>query len=297
MSDILPFERFFSFEESNFLKEAFVRAVETFEEAGYRYLRVPVFDRFVALEKILSSEARKSIVFKDLSKGELVALRPDFTSFVIRALGTMKVVDFPTKVYYFGTVFRTVQGSWEDVQAGVEIIGEKDTKADAEVIVVLWRYLKNLGFENVSVSIGHVKVVEKIVKSFPEEERDKVKEAFREKNLSVLKGIFKGSYFLEIPFVSDAQKVYEILKDLGFVEEVEEIREVADILSEEGVPFSLDIFEVRDLPYYTGIVFDFFLPGIGSPVAGGGRYDAMAEAVGLSQPAVGGTVYLSRLLK
>jgi ATP phosphoribosyltransferase regulatory subunit len=99
------------------------------------------------------------------------------------------------------------------------------------------------------------------------------------------------------------------------------VRELMGAL-EPGVAAALDAFERRnallqqsgiqmaDVPfsgefgrtfaYYTGFVFEVLAPSLGpaSPVAGGGRYDALLEAVGAERkvPAVGGAVHTERLL-
>ena len=55
----------------------------------------------------------------------------------------------------------------------------------------------------------------------------------------------------------------------------------------------------RDLQYYTGFVFEFTAAWLGrnSPVAGGGRYDTLLEAVGAANqvPAVGACIHTKRL--
>jgi len=56
----------------------------------------------------------------------------------------------------------------------------------------------------------------------------------------------------------------------------------------------------RNLEYYTGFVFEVVVPelGTGSPVAGGGRYDSLLQAVGAPDavPAVGSAIHTERLL-
>jgi ATP phosphoribosyltransferase regulatory subunit len=55
----------------------------------------------------------------------------------------------------------------------------------------------------------------------------------------------------------------------------------------------------RRFEYYSGFVFDLVSPGLGekSPVAGGGRYDGLLNAVGAraTVPAVGSAIYTERL--
>ena len=56
----------------------------------------------------------------------------------------------------------------------------------------------------------------------------------------------------------------------------------------------------RTLEYYTGFVFEVFVPGADglSPIAGGGRYDSVLKAVGAPDdvPAVGAAIHTERLL-
>ena len=56
----------------------------------------------------------------------------------------------------------------------------------------------------------------------------------------------------------------------------------------------------RTLEYYTGFVFEVFVPGSSafSPLAGGGRYDSLLKAVGATDdvPAVGAAIHTERLL-
>ncbi len=59
----------------------------------------------------------------------------------------------------------------------------------------------------------------------------------------------------------------------------------------------------RKFEYYTGLVFEVEAPGLGvgstiGPIAGGGRYDGLFEAVGAPKrvPAVGAAIYTERLL-
>jgi len=55
----------------------------------------------------------------------------------------------------------------------------------------------------------------------------------------------------------------------------------------------------RDFEYYSGLVFQIEAPGNGTePVAGGGRYDGLLEALGAPRevPAVGAAIHTERLL-
>jgi histidyl-tRNA synthetase len=53
---------------------------------------------------------------------------------------------------------------------------------------------------------------------------------------------------------------------------------------------------LRDLEYYTGFVFEGYVPEIGFALCGGGRYDSLLPRFGYEVPAVGWTAGVERLL-
>jgi len=77
-----------------------------------------------------------------------------------------------------------------------------------------------------------------------------------------------------------------------------------DLLSRSGIDVDRAEFSAefgRNLEYYTGFVFEVIAPAFGpaSPVAGGGRYDALMRVVGAGTdvPAVGSAIHTERLLE
>ncbi len=75
------------------------------------------------------------------------------------------------------------------------------------------------------------------------------------------------------------------------------------LLAEQGIDLARADFSAefgRALAYYTGFVFEAVTPALGrrTPVAGGGRYDALMKVVGgrSDVPAVGAAIHTERLL-
>jgi ATP phosphoribosyltransferase regulatory subunit len=58
---------------------------------------------------------------------------------------------------------------------------------------------------------------------------------------------------------------------------------------------TVDLGEIRDLAYYTGVTFQILAPGPGEPVGAGGRYDRLLERFGAPRPAAGFAVALDNL--
>jgi ATP phosphoribosyltransferase regulatory subunit len=59
---------------------------------------------------------------------------------------------------------------------------------------------------------------------------------------------------------------------------------------------TLDLSEIHNLGYYTGITFEVLAPGVGFRIASGGRYDNLIGTFGAPLPAVGAALGLERVL-
>ena len=59
---------------------------------------------------------------------------------------------------------------------------------------------------------------------------------------------------------------------------------------------TIDLTEIRNLGYYTGISFEALTPGLGTAVGSGGRYDNLIGQFGPPQPAVGVALGVDLLL-
>ncbi|GMA62411.1 ATP phosphoribosyltransferase regulatory subunit [Alicyclobacillus fastidiosus] len=75
---------------------------------------------------------------------------------------------------------------------------------------------------------------------------------------------------------------------------VELAEAVTNMDLQEQVTFDLTLH--RDITYYTGLVFEVFAPGVGAPIALGGRYDDLLAQFGSAAPAVGMAFEIERVL-
>jgi ATP phosphoribosyltransferase regulatory subunit len=79
---------------------------------------------------------------------------------------------------------------------------------------------------------------------------------------------------------------------------LENLRAIVNSLDAFGMADTviLDLTEINDLGYYTGLTFEALAPGQGFSLAGGGRYDHLVGTFGDPQPAVGVALGVDRLL-
>ena len=93
----------------------------------------------------------KELYSWETAGGEHVALRPEGTASVVRAYvhhGMLNLAQ-PVKLWYLGAMFRHDRpqaGRFRQFyQAGFECIGEADAVVDAQMVVMAWNILNELG--------------------------------------------------------------------------------------------------------------------------------------------------------
>ncbi len=286
-------ERTYSLQESDFIKRSFIRASEVFEGFGYNYLSLPIFEREEEQREAIGERAKESITFSDTLSGELISLRRDFTTLVVRTLSRLEELNFPKRIFYFGKVVSIAEEGYESYQTGIELMGESSIEGDAEVITAISEFLKSLGVKNFLVSVGHVGITGKLLSE--NQDTEGLREALIEKNLSFLRKHVSEDFLLKLPLMQGGNELLEELTKRGFDKEARELYSLGQSLEAKGIRFIYDLSEVGKLPYYTGIVFEVYHESLGFPVASGGRYDKLSRLFGKDFPATGGAVYLDRL--
>ena len=151
--DFLPDEcRLSTYLKHNILSEAQSWGYERIETPSIEYLDVYLTTNAVA-------SIRDIFKFTD-SSGRLLALRPDITTSVARAVAVkMKEGPFPLRLCYQGEVFSfnaQAGGFTQRTQAGVELIGGSGSFYDAEVIALAISSLLRAGVKDFQIEIGQV---------------------------------------------------------------------------------------------------------------------------------------------
>jgi histidyl-tRNA synthetase len=113
----------------------------SFRLHGYSMIDVPIVEGLdLYLRKNGAQVLSRLYSFLDVDRRE-VALRPEFTASVIRAVAVeLRAADPPRRVAYAGPVFRCEHVNGEEsrqfTQAGVELLGDRSAVADAEVLAL-----------------------------------------------------------------------------------------------------------------------------------------------------------------
>ena len=256
--------------------------------------------------------------------GRGVALRPEMTPTFARMVGARAGgLKKPIRWFSIPQLFRyerTQRGRLrEHFQWNVDIVGEEDVSADAEVLAVAIDALRLLGLTekdivarvndrrlleqlllHIGVSPDRMSAAYGVIDKVGRDHADKTRERLREEvglddvaishvlaifghTIDTLTAAYAGATNVETE-LSRLQAYFSQLSDLGLAEYVR-----------------FDPSIVRGLAYYTGIVFEIFdRQGELRAVCGGGRYDNLLKNVGgVDLPALGfgmGDVVLGELL-
>lgn len=94
-------------------------------------------------------------------------------------------------------------------------------------------------------------------------------------------------------------EVRSLLEPVGCAAGIAELETIYDALVEAGLSDSLliDFSVMSSFDYYTGLVFEAYAPGLGSPLGSGGRYDNLLASYGAPKiPAAGFAFYLEQVM-
>ena len=252
--------------------------------------------------------------------GHILALRPEMTSPIARLVATgLKDQKLPQRLFYVANVFRYESDAQkgrhrEFYQAGVEFIGPKGPKADAEIIALAVEALETAGLQGFQIGLGHMEITKGLLKQLNgadnAERAVKIKQALSNKSYVELAKLlnFKAQSIEENIFKliitqNTLDQAVANLKSIVNAPELEKpIKDLEDLVSSlkaYGVDqrVFVDFSILRDFDYYTGIVFEGYSECLGFPICGGGRYDKLLGNFGNSNPATGFAIGVERVLE
>ncbi len=305
--DVLPLEA----GELRGIEDALRRS---FRRYGYREVRTPVLEFAAAIDRAAQNGVTGRTFRLFDAEGRVLVLRPDLTIPVARLVAT-RLADHPgpLRVSYTGPAFRLPRpGSpkpSEHRQAGVELVGEGGASADAEVVALLADALREAGLTGFRIGLGDVSVTGAVLDALDVAPGDRavLREAVASRDLVAWRRLAEG---LDLP-----GRERDLLAGLpamrghadvpaavaAVVPEASaacaRLERTLGLLDEAGVGdrVLVDLGILRDWSYYSGLVIEAYAPGVGEPVAQGGRYDGLGGAFGRPRDAVGVAIELDPL--
>jgi ATP phosphoribosyltransferase regulatory subunit len=241
--------------------------VDLLGRAGFEEVVLPIIDYADPYAPLLDRDAvRRSYRFVD-REGELVAIRSDFTPMLARALApALEPADLPLKVFYRGDVIRCEASrlgeNRELFQIGAEIVGDASPDADAEAMLLAANIARELGLRPLVVY----------------------------SDVSIAAALEPAA---RAALATKSAASPDLTLDDVAPEAAARLREVARIVGERDFVLQLD--DVDEPGYYTGIRFRLFDAATRAKIAQGGRYDSLYARFGKPAAAIGFTFTLDEV--
>jgi histidyl-tRNA synthetase len=268
---------------------------ETFELFGFEPLETPALEYASVLLGKYGEEADKMVyTFKDRG-GRKLALRYDQTVPLSRVLNQY-LLNNPKLLrrYQIQPVWRAdkpQKGRYREfLQCDGDIISNYTLFADAEILALFNAIYKNIGFKNLIIKVNDrqslfsllekagvnktklliaTRIIDKLEKKGEKEiEKEFIKSGFNKRTINNIFKLIKKS-----PMSANLFNILETAKRLG--------------VANETLQYEPTL--ARGLDYYTGLIFEGFLPNYkAGSVGGGGRYDKLiGQLTGFEIKAVG----------
>ncbi len=293
--------------------------LDVFRTWGYGDVVTPAFEYADTLSARGSHELQSELCrFLDRD-GSMLALRADMTIPVARLVGTrLHDAPLPHRFCYSGSVFRDVEpraGQQREFwQAGVELLGSAAPAADAEVLALTAHALEAAGIAHFRLVLGQMQYFDGLLQAL---------QLTLDAQAQLAQAIDRNSepelaaFLAATPLPRRQQRALAELPRLGGADiddilhraerlalnapmraAVVNLRAICEALAAFGVldRVTLDLSEIHNLGYYTGITFEALAPGVGFRIASGGRYDHLIGTFGAPLPAVGAALGLERVL-
>ncbi len=308
MRDVLPPET----AELRAIENALCRRFEAF---GYGEVRTPWLEFAETLEAAEDDTLAAGYRLYDQQGHELM-LRTDMTVPVARlAAARLRDKPLPLRLFYIAPSIRpwapqrSQDGEFE--QAGAELLGVSSATADAECLILLCDCLSAVGLSEYRVSLGTVAFYTALVDALglPAEDRGTFLEALADKDYPLLESIARNAEAeeaalgalwrtLELSGTRDGLAQARKLATTDAMEDaILHLVEVRDLVGDAGfgdaVTFDFGLFQ--DLLYYSGVIFEAYAPGVGLPIASGGRYDGLLARFEWDVPGVGFAIATDRV--
>ncbi len=288
---------------------------------GYEEIITPVLESYDLLAAKTSEEIRERMyTFKDLG-GRKVALRPEFTASVARLVASkLRNEPKPIRLFSVGSLYRYDEPQYgrfrEFWQANYELFGSTRPEADAEILILTNDLLERLGLQNYRFKIGHTEILRGILnqEGLDEGKQNSVRQLLDKKSWEEALAVARDADVsqkclttLENLFETKGEDAFQVLESVketvqeyeSAVAAVENLWKILELVKDSGAQLEVMVEAgfARGLEYYTGMIFEPYVPEVDVALGGGGRYDKLIQLFGgESIPAVGVAQGIDRIV-
>ncbi|MEI6288543.1 MAG: histidine--tRNA ligase [bacterium] len=304
MRDILP-------QDQKYWEAVRATAQKVANDYGYGRLDTPILEQTDVFVRGVGKQT--DIVEKEMFSfvdqgGDNLALRPEATASAVRAYIQHGLLNQPqpVKLFYVGPMFRHEKpqaGRYRQLyQFGFEAIGEASPALDAQLILMGWNCLNELGVE-ATIQINSLgchtcreEYKKELIKYFKSKGKllcEGCKSRLARNPLRVLDCKEEGCASLR----EDAPQILDYLDE----DCKKHFMKVVEYLDELDVPYAVNPYVVRGLDYYSRTIFEYWSADDAEgkvALGGGGRYDDLVKIMGGREntPACGLAMGMDRIV-
>lgn len=290
---------------------------QVFDSYGYKEIVTPSIEFYqtyqTGFEQIHDEQMYK---FFD-HNGGILTLRMDMTVPIARVAATkFKDQKPPLRFRYCANVYKVKEsfaGKRNEVtDCGIELLGLDEKQSDLEILVCALEVMECMKQASFTLEIGNVNFFHTAVEllGLTKDETQILADLIDRKSLTELKEYLETlrldavdkQFFLQLPWLCGSADMLQEALGFCFDARLKAIVENLQLLYEQlsalgyGDRITFDLGKLPHLNYYSGILFEGFVEGIGTSVLSGGRYDSLLEKFGEALPAIGFSVKLDAVL-
>ncbi|MBQ4765739.1 histidine--tRNA ligase [Pectobacterium versatile] len=277
---------------------------------GYNEIRLPIVEQTPLFKRAIgevTDVVEKEMYTFDDRNGDSLTLRPEGTAGCVRAgIEHGILYNQEQRLWYVGPMFRyerPQKGRYRQFhQLGCEVFGLQGPDIDAELILMTARWWRVLGIaDHVKLELNSIGSLDararyrEALVAFLEQHKEQLDEdCLRRMYTNPLRVLDTKNPQIQV-LLNDAPVLTDYLDD----ESRTHFEALGELLTQSGIPYTVNPRLVRGLDYYNRTVFEWVTTSLGAQgtVCAGGRYDGMVEQLGgHATPAVGFAMGLERLV-
>ena len=279
--------------------------IELFQNSGFKLVKTPLIEYAETdldgnIFKIITNKNNKELIIRD-----------DITMQVARLSQTRLLnKKRPLKLCYYGEVVRKkgtmLRPERQFLQIGAECIGESSFLADIEMMDLAYSALNSVGIKDITIEISSRIFFDHFINSFKGLKLiNEIKRLIKLKDLNSLLNILdkkKHTYIENIfactgAYQNKKKNLDKLQVNKSTTKEIENLKNIINGFSikNKNIKIFLDLCEIDDKNYHSGLRFTFFANDVRGEIAKGGRY--LVQNINQNNEATGFTCYMDTILR
>lgn len=307
--------RDFVFKECYTRKTLRYQLEEIFANWGYQEIATPMIEYY---NTFANADMKEEEMYKILdASGRILTLRPDMTIPLARVAATkFKDAKLPLRFTHCSNIFKVSEelsgNKSERTDCGVELIGVDCESGDLQILACAIDALSIVKDKHYTLEIGDTNFFQLACRdlALSDHQQAQLADLIDRKSLTSLEAYTETlpidqdmrTFFNRLPWLCGDKEILKEAYDLSFHEDLKAVVKRLSSLCENlkalgcDKEITIDLGKIPRLHYYTGLIFEAFVEGVGISVLSGGRYDQLLQRFGQNLPAVGFAVRLDALL-